>query len=138
MDDLRILLIYVKAVRKHHGYVTLVMNGISGELLHLGEGKKKEGLQGFFDHLSKEQKASIVAVAMDRAGAHHGVVKAQLPQADIVLDKFHLIADYHAVIDEVRRAEWRKATAEHKDVIKGQRYNLFRNPSNRTAAQTRR
>jgi transposase len=136
MDDLRILLIDEKAVRKHHGYVTLVMNGINGELLHMAEGKKKESLQGFFDKLTPRQKASIVAVGMDRAGAYHEVVKDQLPDADIVFDKFHLIANYHAVIDEVRRDEWRKADKEYKDVIKGQRYNLFRNASNRTAEQT--
>ena len=136
LDDLRILLIDEKAVRKHHGYVTLVMNGITGELLYMAEGKKKESLQGFFDKLSDKQKATIVAVGMDRAGAYYEVVKDQLPDADIVFDKFHLIANYHAVIDEVRREEWRKASKEYKDVIKGQRYNLFRNASNRTSEQT--
>jgi len=136
LDNLRVLLIDEKAIRKHHGYVTLVMNGQTGELLHMAEGKKKASLQSFFDKLSQEQKQRIVAVGMDRAGAYREVVKSELPDADIVFDKFHLIANYHAVIDEVRRAEWRKASAEHKDVIKGQRYNLFRNPSNRTPAQT--
>jgi len=136
LDGLRILLIDEKAVRRGHGYVTLVMNGATGELLYLAEGKKKQSLQGFFDRLTKAQKASIVAVGMDRAGAYYEVVKAELPDADIVFDRFHLIANYHAVIDEVRRAEWRKASAEHRDVIKGQRYNLFRNPANRTAEQT--
>jgi len=136
LDNLRILLIDEKAVRKHHRYVTLVMNGITGELLYLAEGKKKESLQGFFDRLSPQQKASLVAVGMDRAGAYYEVVKEQLPHVDIVFDKFHLIANYHAVIDQVRREEWRKASAQDKDVIKGQRYNLFRNPGNRTSRQT--
>ena len=135
LDNLRILLIDEKAVRKRHGYVTLVMNGENGELVYLAEGKKKESLQGFFDLLNPRQKASIVAVAMDRAGAYYQVVKDQLPDADIVLDKFHLIANYNAVIDEVRRAEWHKASAADKHVIKGQRYNLFRRPENRTAQQ---
>ncbi len=137
LDDLRILLIDEKAVRKRHGYVTLVMNGITGELLHLAEGKKKASLQSFFDRLSQEQKQRIVAVGMDRAGAYREVVKTELPDADIVFDKFHLIANYHAVIDEVRRSEWRKASAEDKAVIKGQRYNLFRSPWRRTGKQTR-
>jgi transposase len=135
LDDLRVLLIDEKAVRKHHGYVTLVMNGDNGELLYLAEGKKKESLQGFFDKLTPAQKASIMAVGMDRAGAYNEVVKAELPDADIVFDKFHLIANYNAVIDEVRRAEWRKASDQDKHVIKGQRYNLFRSPDNRTAKQ---
>ncbi|MDP7163249.1 MAG: ISL3 family transposase [Phycisphaerae bacterium] len=137
LDDLRILLIDEKAVRKHHGYVTLVMNGLTGELLHLAEGKKKASLRSFFDKLSDEQRQRVVAVGMDRAGAYREVVKAELPDADIVFDKFHLIANYHAVIDEVRRSEWRKANAEDKAVIKGQRYNLFRNPWNRTGKQRR-
>ena len=136
MENLGILLIDEKAIRKHHGYVTLVMNGETGELLHMAEGKKKASLQSFFDTLTEKQKQRIVAVGMDRAGAYRQVVKAELPDADIVFDKFHLIANYHAVIDAIRRAEWRKASAEDRDVIKGQRYNLFRNPSNRTPAQT--
>ena len=137
LDDLRILLIDEKAVRKRHGYVTLVMNGENGELLHMAEGKKKSSLQSFFDKLTDEQKKSIVAVAIDRHGAYHQVVREQLPQADIVFDKFHLIANYNAMIDTVRRAEWRKADEKDKGVIKGQRYNLFRNPENRTKPQTR-
>lgn len=136
LDGLRILLIDEKAIHRHHGYVTLVMNGQSGELLYLAQGKKKESLQGFFDQLSAAQKASIAAVGMDRAGAYYQVVKEQLPQADIVFDKFHLIANYHAVIDEVRRQEWHKANAADKHVIKGQRYNLFANPDSRTPEQT--
>ena len=137
LDDLRVLLIDEKAVRKRHGYVTLVMNGQNGELLHMAEGKKKESLQSFFDKLSDEQKKGIVAVGMDRAGAYYEVVKEQLPQADIVFDKFHLIANYNEVIDKVRRAEWHKASEQDKGVIKGQRYNLFRNPENRSKPQTR-
>lgn len=137
LDNLRVLLVDEKAIRKHHGYVTLVMNGQTGELLHMAEGKKKASLQSFFDKLSPEQKQRIVAVGMDRAGAYREVVQAELPGADIVFDKFHLIANYHAVIDEIRRDEWRKANAADRDVIKGQRYNLFRNPTHRTPAQTR-
>jgi transposase len=111
LDNLRVHLIDEKAVRKHHGYVTLVMNGQTGELLHMAEGKKKASLQSFFDKLSDPQKERVVAVGMDRAGAYREVVRDELPHADIVYDKFHLIVNYHVVIDEVRRSEWRKANA---------------------------
>ena len=103
-NNLRIRLIDEKAVRRRHGYVTRVMNGESGELLHMAEGKKKQSLQSFFDKLTDGQKASIQAVAMDRAGAYPQVVEKALPAAKIVFDKFHLIANYNEVIDEVRRA----------------------------------
>jgi transposase len=137
LDGLRILLIDEKMVRRRHGYVTLVMNGENGELLYMAEGKKKASLDGFFAMLSAEQAASIVAVAMDRSGAYYEVVKARLPKVDVVFDKFHLVKNYNDVIDQVRRAEWRRAKAADKEVIKGQRYNLFRRPEHRTEDQTR-
>jgi len=137
LENLRILLVDEKMVRRRHGYVTLVMNGENGELLYMAEGKKKESLDGFFAMLSAQQAGGIVAVAMDRAGAYYEVVKARLPKVDIVFDKFHLVKNYNDVIDEVRRAEWHKAQAADKQVIKGQRYNLFRRPEHRTQEQTR-
>jgi len=129
-DNLEALLIDEKAVRKGHGYVTLVLNARTGELLHLHEGKKKESLEAFFDKLTEEQKASIKAVCIDRNGAFRSVIKQKLPDAEIVFDKFHLLANLNGVIDEIRREEIRKAEGENKNVIKGQRYNLLRHPEN--------
>lgn len=130
LDGLVTLLVDEKAVRKRHGYVTLVMNGETGELLHMAEGKKKESLQSFFDRLSPAQKASIEAVAMDRAGAYQACVKENLPAAVIVYDKFHLVASFNAALDELRRAEWRAANAEDKRVVKGSRFLVVSNVEN--------
>ena len=84
-----------------------------------------------------KQKESIQAVAMDRAGAYKAVVEAASPQAKIVFDKFHMIANFHRIIDEVRREEFRKASENDKDVVKGQRFNRYRHASNRTPKRTK-
>lgn len=136
LDNLEVLLIDEKSVRKYFGYMTLVMNAETGELLHFAEGKKKSSLQSFFDRLTDEQRTSIKAVAIDRNGAYYRVIKAAVPNARIVYDKFHVMASFHKVIDRVRNDEFRKARAEQKAVIKGQRFNLFRSPERRTANQT--
>lgn len=130
LDNIRVLLIDEKSIGKHHHYITVVMNGDSGEVLHIAEGKKKKSLSKFFDKLTPEQIESIKAVGIDRGGAYQTVVKKRCPKAAIVYDKFHLIANYNTAIDDVRRSEWRKANEENKSVIKGQRYNLFKNPEN--------
>ncbi len=62
---------------------------------------------------------------MDRAGHFRNVVKTYLPHADVVFDKFHIIANYNATIDAVRRQAWHDAEQQDKRFIKGQRYNLF-------------
>lgn len=130
LDNLRVLLVDEKSIGPHHYYVTVVINGDNGDVLHLAEGKKKESLEGFFKKLNPEQIANIQAVGMDRAGAYKSVVLEYAPNTAIVFDKFHLIANYNHAIDEVRRSEWRQAAKEDKKFIKGQRYNLFRNPEN--------
>ena len=136
LDGLRILLVDEKSIWKNHGYVTVVLNGETGELLHMAEGKKKEAFTAFFDKLSKEQKESIEAVAMDRGGAYKGAVQDEIPHAQIVYDKFHIIKNYLSdVVDAVRRSLSRGAVGEMKELIKNQRYNLFRNPENRSEEQ---
>jgi len=104
LDNIRILLIDEKSIGRHHHYITVVMNGETGEILHLAEGKKKESLASFFDKLTPEQIATIEAVGIDRSGIYQSVVEERCPKAIIVYDKFHLVANYNAVIDEVRRS----------------------------------
>jgi transposase len=124
LDGIEVLLVDEKAVRKGHGYVTIVLNGRTGELLHMAEGKKKESLESFLAKLSPGQKSSIQAVCIDRNGAYRAVINEHLPHVEVVHDRFHLVANLNAAIDEVRRAEWRQAQDEGKRVIKGSRYLL--------------
>jgi len=89
--------------------------------------------------LTSVQKQRIQAVGIDRGGAYLSAVREALPEAAVVFDKFHLIQNMNAAMDEVRRSEYRKALKEKSataSLIKGQRYNLFRLAENRTEAQT--
>lgn len=130
LDGIRALLVDEKSVRKKHNYVTVVLNADTGELLHMQEGKKGESLAVFLRALSKEQKASIEAVGMDRGGAYKGAVEQYLPDAEIVFDRFHLVMNVNQAVDETRRSEWNKATKEDKKFIKGGRFLLLTNGSN--------
>ena len=130
LDSLRVLLVDEKSIGKHHNYLTVVINGESGEVLHLAEGKKKDSLSSFFQKLSPKQIQSIEAVGIDRSGSYKSAIKEYLPEASIVFDKFHLVANCNKAVDDVRRNEWKKADKDHKTVIKGQRFNLLKNTEN--------
>ena len=131
LDKLEAILIDENHIGKA-GFITLVLNARSGELLYLAEGRGKQALDGFFSRLSPKQKECIAAVGMDRSGACKSAAEHHLPQADIVFDKFHLISNYNEVIDKVRRRSDIEASLSERSFIKGQRYNLFRNPENLT------
>ncbi len=137
LDGLSVLLVDEKHLGPTLGFVTLVLEGETGDLLHLAPGKKKESLQSFFDKLDGVQKEGICCVCIDRAGQYKAVVEANCPQATIVFDKFHLKKNLNDVVDKVRRQEWRKASEEEKGAIKGQRYNLLRAPGRNTSEQRR-
>ena len=125
LDGIEVLLVDEKAVRKRHGDVTVVLNGRTGELLHIAEGKKKDSLARFLVKLTPEQKASIKAVCIDRGGAYKAALAEHLPDAQIVFDLFLLMRNLNGAIDETRRAEWHKASAADRSVIKGSRYLLL-------------
>jgi transposase len=113
-DGLRKLLIDEKSVRKGHCYVTIILNGETGELLHMQEGRKKESGESFFEQLTEEQRAGIVTVGIDRSGVYQAAVDAWLPNADIVHDRFHLVVNVNQAVDEVRRTQCRKASKEDR------------------------
>ena len=98
----------------------------------MAKAKRKATLDQFLSSLTAAQKASIECVGIDRGGSYQASVKEHLPDADIVYDKLHIIANYNDVIDQIRRREWRQAEEENKPFIKGQRFNLFMNPENLT------
>ena len=142
LDHLRLLMVDEKSIGKGHQYVTVVLNGETGDLLHLAEGKKKATLKAFFDTLTDEQKARIQAVCVDRSGAYVACIEQEAPKAEIVYDKFHLVKNLNAIVDAIRRQEWNLARATQDDttakLIKNQRYNLLRRPENNTATQQNR
>lgn len=130
LDDLGAIIIDEKHLGKSGGFITLVLNARTGELLHLAEGRSQESLDGFFAKLTDEQKAAILAVAIDRSNAYRCAVESHLPHAQIVFDKFHLIANFSDVIDAVRRRSYHQASEADRAFIKGQRFNLLRNAEN--------
>lgn len=129
-DGVDKLLVDEKHLGARHGYVTVVLDADTGTLLHMDKGKKMESLQSFFDKLSPSQKAGIKAVCIDRAGQYRNVVHGNCPNAVIVYDRFHIMKNYNEAVDEVRRGEVVRASASQKKLIKGQRFNLLRNPEN--------
>jgi transposase len=136
-SNLTILAVDEISLKKgQHGYMTVVLDYLSGRVVWMGEGRKAETLDGFFAGMTDEQKATVQAVAMDMWEGFIKSVQTHCPQAKIVFDLFHVVKGFGEVIDEVRREEYRKANkAEQRRVIKGSRYLLLANRCNLKAAQ---
>jgi transposase len=130
LKHLRYIAIDEIAVAKGHRYLTVVMDLESGAVVFVGDGKGADALKPFWKRL-RPSGARIEAVAMDMSGAYQAAVRANLPGAVIVFDRFHVVKLFNDRLSELRRQLFREATEEqHKAVLKGTRWLLLKNAEN--------
>jgi transposase len=65
LTGLRILAVDEISVRKGHRYLTVVLDYITGRVVFVGQDRKADTLERFFNQLSDAQLAGIEAVVMD-------------------------------------------------------------------------
>jgi len=130
LNGLRILAVDEISIRKGHSYLTVVLDFDTGRVLFVGKDRKAKTLKRFFNQLSIGQRKRIEAVAMDMWDPFIKAVRDKLPNAKIVFDLFHVVANFNRVIDKVRNSEYRKASKEDKAVYKGSKYLLLKNRAN--------
>jgi transposase len=130
LKHLRRIAIDEIAVGKGHRYLTVVMDLESGAVVFVGDGKGADALKPFWKRL-RPSRAKIEAVAMDMSAAYRLAVSTHLPKAKIVFDHFHVVKLFNEKLSDLRRAMYREATeVMHKDVLKGTRWLLLKNPEN--------
>ena len=126
----RILAIDEIAIRKGHRYLTVVLDYERGRVIWVGKHRRAKTLSGFFNKMPRRDRKKLEAVVMDMWDPYIKAVQKKVPHVKIVFDLFHVVAQFSRVIDKVRRAEYRKASKEDKDVFKGARYLLLKNRAN--------
>jgi transposase len=118
------------AIGRGHRYLTVVLDLVSGAVMFVGDGKGADALKPFWKRL-KCSHAKVEAVAMDMSPAYLGAVVTHLPKAVVVFDHFHIIKLFNEKLSDLRRDLYREAKEQlHKDVLKGTRWLLLKNPEN--------
>lgn len=118
------------AVGKGHRYLTVVLNLQSGAVVFVGDGKGADALLPFWRRL-RASGARVEAVATDMSAAYVQAVREHLGEAVHVFDHFHVIKLFNEKFSDFRRELHREATDRlHKEVLKGTRWLLLKNPEN--------
>ncbi len=130
LDGVRNIGIDEFAVRKGHGYKTIVVDLDTGRILYVGNGKDADALDGFWRR-AKKKKVNIEHVATDLSGAFIKLVRNNAPGAIHIFDHFHVVKLMNESLDEIRREIVRNEKDEdQKKLIKGTRYILLANGEN--------
>ena len=118
------------AFQKGHKYQTVVYDLKAGRVIYVGAGRAEESLDKFWKRL-RHSGAKIQAVAMDMWLPYFNAVQANLPEAKIVFDRFHIFKMMNQTMDEIRRALYHdEVFLNNRSVIKGIRWLLLKSNKN--------
>ncbi|WP_458317035.1 ISL3 family transposase [Mycolicibacterium brisbanense] len=143
--------------KRHHKYLTVVVDHDSGRLVWASPGRDKATVNAFFDALEASAAgrcAQITHVSADGAEWIADVVAERCPEAIRCADPFHVVSWANEALDEVRRQAWNAArraghTQRHGWVagrrvtvatgsakaLKRTRFALWKNPENLSERQ---
>lgn len=133
LGNVKLLLMDEFALHKGHRYATVVTDAETTRVLWVGKGRKREDLRPFFELLGNRRCKRIQAVGMDMWPAFEAEVRMHCPNAEVVYDQFHVLANFgKEVIDRVRvdEANRLKDDKAARELIKGARWNLLGNWEN--------
>jgi transposase len=135
LDGLRHIGIDELSYRKHHEYITTVVDHERGVVVWTGRGKSAETLRAFFAALGPKRSAMIESVTIDMSAAYIKAVTECVPNALMIFDRFHVQRLVQDAVDATRRDEVRKAgTKAEKKELKGTRFVLLKGQWNLSSA----
>jgi transposase len=122
---------YLGADEIHRGkkqkFYTVLSDLVHGEVIGLAKERTAESLAGLLTTcLDARQRAAVDAVCTDMHRPYVNAVSQQLPKAEIVFDKFHILQHASAALDHVRRQEFFRAGAVMRAYGRGKRWLLLR------------
>ena len=119
------------SIRKGHTYAIVVADLDQKRPIWLGgQGRTEGDLQLFYDAMGKERCGAIERAVMDMWKPFRKGTLKNVPDAQIVYDKFHVMRHLSDALDQVRRSEYKRANEKERRFIKGQRYTLLSHKSN--------
>ena len=119
------------SIGKGHSYRIIVSDIERGRPIWVGgEGRKEEDLDLFFQAIGANKSKRIELAVMDMWKAFRNSVENNIPKANILYDKFHILKHLSEAMDKVRRSEYKRVSEKDRSFIKGQRFTLLSHRAN--------
>jgi transposase len=126
--------------KKGHRYLTLFADLIEKRVLFATHGKDHQTWAAFCQALGEHNghPHALRQVSLDMSPAYMRGVREHCRNAEMVFDKFHVIAQANQAVDRVRRTERRRGNAAVRDQLQDSQWLWRKNPENLTERQQRR
>jgi transposase len=123
-------------IHKGHGHYRLVISAPElGWVLDVLPDRRKETLEAWFEQRGAAWCAQVEVCCADMWAAYHTVAQAQLPNAQLVVDRFHVMKNLTDAVTKARRTIQKRADEVTQAILKGSRWLLVKNRENLTAEE---
>jgi len=130
LEEIKHVGIDEKNFHRGHDYITVLTDIDQSRVLEVTQGRDEEAADVLWEIFSENQKENIEAVAVDMWQAFENSVVKNVPEAEIVHDRFHISKHLNEAVDIVRRQEHKALKKEGDETLAGSRYWWLRNPEN--------
>jgi transposase len=125
-----------KSFLKGQDYVSVLTDIDAHRVLDVVPGRDEAAATALLETLPKDQREQVVAAAIDMSAAYANSIQAQLPNAEIVHDRFHIAKHLNEAVDRVRRSEHKELSGEGDLSLKGTKYLFMHHPDNLDETQS--
>ena len=125
-----------KSFKRGQSYITLLTDLGQSRVLDVVEERTTQAADQLWGTLTPEQKQAVEAVAVDMWEPFIQTIQRQVPDADIVHDKFHVSKYLGEAVDKVRREEHKELMAQGDETLKGTRQLWLYNPQHFSSEQS--
>lgn len=134
LSDLENLAIDETSFRRGHNYVTLIVDAMKRRVVDVEKGRDSETVERFAEKLTDRggDPKRIESVTSDMSKSFLPAIASVFPNAENIIDKFHVKKVLIDALDEVRKAE-QKTVADKKSLFLGRR--LFMIPEAKLTAE---
>ncbi len=87
----RLLLVDETSMQRRHRYVTVLVNGDTGEVLAMVPHRNNPALTGFFAEQGRRWCRGVETAVSDGSIAYNQAIRQHIGHAHHVLDRFHVI-----------------------------------------------
>jgi transposase len=126
VDQIDYLGIDEKSFGRKDRFITVLTDPEGERVLEVARSKSSDAATKVLEVIPKEKRGAVAAVAMDMSAAMEKACREQLPNADIVYDKFHIEKQLSEAMGKVRSREHKKLLADGVPIFKGTRYLFLR------------
>lgn len=122
LSDVAMLAIDETSFKRGHKYVTLIIDAAKRRVLDVEKGRDMDTVRLFAEKLSAKggSPEKITAVTSDMSKTFLPSIAKNFPNAENIIDKFHVKKVLIDALDEIRKAE-QKSVADKKDLFRGRR-----------------